>query len=128
MFAQLLTGSALFQGRTELDQMDQIFRLLGTPSEEIWQGYSTLPAVQYVRFAEQPFNMLRRALPNVIPSAVDLVKRFLTYDPNQRITAAQALQHPFFSEEPAPARIDTQILKRAQTHAATCSSTPEDWL
>jgi serine/threonine protein kinase len=34
--------------------------------------------------------------------AQDLIKKFLTYDPNKRITAYQALQHPYFTESPMP--------------------------
>jgi serine/threonine protein kinase len=32
----------------------------------------------------------------------DLIKRFLTFDPKKRITAYQALQHPYFTESPLP--------------------------
>lgn len=34
--------------------------------------------------------------PNVDPWGVDLLRRMLTYDPNARITARQAVEHPFF--------------------------------
>merc|ERR1719305_1100585 len=37
VFAELL------KGRGELDQVDKIFRLQGTPTEESWPGYSNLP-------------------------------------------------------------------------------------
>jgi serine/threonine protein kinase len=32
--------------------------------------------------------------------------RMLTYDPRKRITAQEALQHPFFSEPPLPKSTD----------------------
>ncbi len=35
-------------------------------------------------------------------SAFDLLKRLLEYDPSKRITAKEALQHPFFMESPPP--------------------------
>lgn len=30
-------------GESQIDQLFRIFRLLGTPSEEVWPGVSTLP-------------------------------------------------------------------------------------
>lgn len=31
------------------------------------------------------------------PSALDLLKRLLAFDPNERITAEEALKHPYLS-------------------------------
>lgn len=39
----------LFDGRSELDQIDRIFKLLGSPNEKIWPGLSKLPAAGKVR-------------------------------------------------------------------------------
>lgn len=35
-------------------------------------------------------------------SGFDLFDKLLQYDPDRRITAAEALQHPWFSEAPLP--------------------------
>nr|GMC58094.1 cell division control protein 2 homolog D [Ipomoea batatas] len=42
IFAELVTNQALFPGDSELQQLLQIFRLLGTPNEEMWPGVSKL--------------------------------------------------------------------------------------
>jgi serine/threonine protein kinase len=49
IMAELLSKEPLLNGRTEIDQLDKMFKLLGTPSEKIWPGFSKLPAVQKVR-------------------------------------------------------------------------------
>jgi serine/threonine protein kinase len=36
------------------------------------------------------------------PKGLDLLERMLEYDPSKRITAAEALEHPYFKEEPYP--------------------------
>jgi len=37
---------------------------------------------------------------------IDLLNRMLTYDPDKRITAHEALSHPYFSEKPYPKNPD----------------------
>ena len=35
-------------------------------------------------------------------TGVDLMNAFLTFDPDRRISAKEALKHPWFSEHPLP--------------------------
>eukprot|EP00033_Pygsuia_biforma_P001454 GCRY01001642.1.p1 GENE.GCRY01001642.1~~GCRY01001642.1.p1 ORF type:complete len:500 (+),score=50.95 GCRY01001642.1:190-1689(+) len=103
IFAELLNKEALFRGRTELDQIKKIFKLLGTPNERIWEGYSTLPGVKTAHFKEIPYSSLRQYLPmHITQSCFDLCNRLLTYDPKKRLSAADALRHPYFEESPQP--------------------------
>lgn len=37
-------------------------------------------------------------LPNIEPDALDLLKKLLVYDPDERLSAAEALAHPYFKE------------------------------
>merc|ERR1719327_275981 len=48
----------LLPGRGEFDQIDRIFKLLGTPREEIWPGCMQLPHFKKFQFKNQPFNNL----------------------------------------------------------------------
>ena len=48
VFAELLLHKALFKGKSEIDQLNQIFKELGTPNDKIWPGYSELPCVKKV--------------------------------------------------------------------------------
>ena len=40
---ELLLGGPVFQGSGEIDQLDKIVSLLGTPTEEAWPGIKALP-------------------------------------------------------------------------------------
>lgn len=102
VFAELLLHKALFKGKSEIDQLNQIFKELGTPNDKIWPGYSELPCVKKVSFKEQPFNNLRKKFPYLTKCGFDLLNRFLTYDPKKRITAEDALAHEYFKETPLP--------------------------
>ncbi|KAI3780045.1 hypothetical protein L2E82_09906 [Cichorium intybus] len=46
IMAELLSKQPLFNGKTEFDQLDKIFKILGTPNETIWPGFSKLPGVK----------------------------------------------------------------------------------
>jgi serine/threonine protein kinase len=42
IFAEMVTKRPLFAGDSELDQLYRIFRILGTPNEEVWPGVTKL--------------------------------------------------------------------------------------
>ena len=49
-----------------------------------------------ITFAKQPFNNLRKRFPYLTSNGFDLLNRFLTYDPNKRITGEGGLEHAYF--------------------------------
>ncbi|KAM3398051.1 cyclin-dependent kinase G-2 isoform X1 [Capsicum galapagoense] len=53
IMVEMLSKEPLFNGKTEVDQIDKIFRILGTPNETIWEGFSELPGVK-VNFVKHP--------------------------------------------------------------------------
>jgi cell division cycle 2-like protein len=102
IFAELLLMNALFPGKSEVDQLNRIFRDLGTPSEKIWPGFNKLPAVQKMKFSDYPVSNLRAKFHMLTDLGLNLLTKFLTFDPAQRVTAEEALQHTFFNEAPLP--------------------------
>ncbi|KAF8983349.1 hypothetical protein BGZ46_010471 [Entomortierella lignicola] len=102
IFAEFVNNEPLLPGRSEAEQLEKIFKLLGMPNDKIWPGYSKLPLASHVPNFVQPYNLLRSRLPYLTENGLDLMSRMLTYDPIKRITAEEALQHPYFSEAPPP--------------------------
>ncbi|XP_071563402.1 uncharacterized protein Pitslre isoform X3 [Temnothorax nylanderi] len=108
IFAELLRMEPLFPGKSDIDQLNKIFKELGTPSERIWPGYAKLPIVQKIPFAHYPVNNLRQRFSlSLSDLGIELLNKFLTYDPRQRITAEDASNHGYFTEAPLP--IDPQM-------------------
>lgn len=113
IFAELLTKKPLFQCASETEALSAIFRLLGTPTEAGWPGWSKLPGATAggaLRFRpREGVPSLRAALglggggaSFLSDSGIDLLQCLLQLNPERRITAAQALAHPWFDELPPP--------------------------
>lgn len=90
----------LVAGTSETDQLDRIFRLLGTPTVQDYPGIVELP--EYAADLFPPYPPPRGGLASLVPTldvtGVDLLSQMLQYDPARRVTAADALEHPFFAE------------------------------
>jgi serine/threonine protein kinase len=65
---------------------------------------SDLPNADKVCFDTSRFtyNNLRKMLPSLSEKGLDLMNKLLTYDPKKRITAKEAMSHPYFKEKPFP--------------------------
>ena len=97
ILAELVRKKVLFRGDSEIGQLYEIFRVLGTPSESEWAGVSALPDYKSV-FPKWPKARMGDLIPGMDPSGVDLLERMLMYEPLERISAKQALAHAFFDD------------------------------
>jgi ATP-dependent RNA helicase DDX18/HAS1 len=103
-----LGGKPFFKGRDYVDQLNQILHYLGTPSEETLARIGSPRAQDYVRnlpyMQKVAFHSLFR---QANPDALDLLDRMLAFDPSQRISVEEALEHPYLhiwhdaSDEPS---------------------------
>jgi serine/threonine protein kinase len=90
----------LVAGTSESDQLDRIFRLLGTPTIGDYPGIVELPDYAPDQFPPYPppRGGLASLCPTLDPLGVDLLGKMIQYDPSRRISAQAALEHPFFQE------------------------------
>lgn len=113
IFAEMAMGKPLFNGHTDSEQLHKYFKLLGSPTRESWPSMSSYPNYRSM------LNDSRSALDCVYPSmlqelvrntslsqigevGVDLLQRMLVYEPSRRVTAAEALAHPFLADVETP--------------------------
>jgi len=117
IFGEIILRKPVFNGKSEIDTLQKIFRLCGTPTAESWPDMSELPLIKNrgVKFVShnpswrevfpvpQAHYSNRSALSD---SGLELLRRMLDPDPSTRITAQKALEHPWFhKEKPPPQRI-----------------------
>ena len=101
ILGEWIQSAPLLPGRNELQQMKLIHELLGSPSESIWPGVSDLPlAKMFQNFPKIEFDSIRVKFPQISEGARKLLKDMLTYWPDQRISAKEALSSPYFEEIP----------------------------
>jgi serine/threonine protein kinase len=95
---ELTTGNALCPGDSEIDQLFRIFRLFGTPTNDVWPGVESLPNFQD-RFPQYRAQRLAAHFPELVasqPLVIDLCQSLLEYNPDHRVSAKGALSHPYF--------------------------------
>ncbi|CAF0893596.1 unnamed protein product [Adineta ricciae] len=98
IFGEMYQGWPLFHGDSEIDQIFQIFKVLGTPNEETWPNIFLLPQFKssFPKFKMQETQL--REIMDKDEVAFDLLRRLLTCDPSVRIAARSALRHEYFHE------------------------------
>lgn len=120
IFAELFLGRPLFSTEpphTEIAQLRTIFAFLGTPTEKDWPGVGKLPHVlNFEPQAASPFELTLQGLPH---DALDLIKNLLTLNPTRRLSAADALKHPYFTNDPKPTAPANLILEPPKVEVPT---------
>jgi serine/threonine protein kinase len=82
-------------------QVEEIFRILGTPNEAVWPGISENPTFRSFKWGQHMRTPMRDYIreDQISDSGLDLLQKMLEYEPSRRITARQALLHPYFNEQ-----------------------------
>ncbi|XP_044737742.1 cyclin-dependent kinase 10 [Chrysoperla carnea] len=102
ILGELLGHKPLLPGRSEIQQLELIVDLLGTPSDAIWPEFTTLPALQNFTLKQQPYNNLKQRFPWLSAAGLRLLNFLFMYDPKKRATAEECLQSSYFKEAPLP--------------------------
>lgn len=105
VMVEIFTRHAIFPGDGgEINQLDKIYNVLGTPTRTEWPGLVDMAWFELLRPTERRANTFsEKYKERVTPSAFELLEAMFQYDPNLRPSAGDVLEHPYFTvEEPAP--------------------------
>jgi len=119
IFAELLTYEPIFHCKQEdiktstpyhRDQLDRIFSVMSFPAEKDWEDMKKMP--EYGRLTKEfkRNNYVNYSLSKYMDKhnirsdtgAFKLLTRLLTMDPIKRLSAIDAMNDPYFKEDPRP--------------------------
>jgi len=109
ILAELILGRPLFTGKSEMEQLQLIFDMVGTPTDRSWPGVKELKLLRTGDVTIDGDSNRKRPklrerystkMNNIAPGAINLVEKLLELDPSKRLTASRALNHRYFLQEP----------------------------
>merc|ERR1719219_2230333 len=92
--------------------------LLGTPAEEDWPQDTDVLRANFINYRARDITEI---LPEIEPDARDLLQKMLHFDPKKRITASQALSHPYFADQ-GPEPLNSPHMSRSSLSSNTTRS------
>ncbi|ORX51965.1 kinase-like protein [Hesseltinella vesiculosa] len=103
ILAEMMLLHPLFSPTSELDQLLSIFKMFGTPNASLWPGYPRMDFynVHYPVWSKKDLRQcfLKRSGFDMSLTTMHLLELMMVYDPGDRITAKQAMLHPFFYDD-----------------------------
>ncbi|XP_074655990.1 serine/threonine-protein kinase Doa-like isoform X3 [Tubulanus polymorphus] len=133
---ELYTGYTLFQTHDNLEHLAMMERILGSIPYRMakksktgyyWHGRldwdATTTAGRYVRENCKPFYRYMMNDSKEHRNLFDLIEKMLEYDPSQRLSLDESLQHPFFDPLPSHQRLEGALV--AKNGNPTSSSSRE---
>merc|ERR1711988_502337 len=89
----------LFPGQNEMDQIQKIHNVLGTPPAELLaRKFKRNASHMDFNFPEKKGTGIERLVPHADPELIELMKKLIRYDPDERILARQALKDNYFRD------------------------------
>ncbi|XP_063698795.1 cyclin-dependent kinase 4 [Culicoides brevitarsis] len=97
---EMFQKAPLFPGSSEGNQLERIFELTGLPSQEQWPANISITRENFrPSRPKEPRNFCRK----LCKYSNELLSQMLAFDHKDRPTAAQCLQHEYFTQEPLKA-------------------------
>lgn len=103
VFGEMFKRSPILMGKTDLNQAQIIFDLVGSPNDQTMPGWSELPGCEGTnKWTERP-GKLAQEFAVMGSQGVDLMSKLMMLNWRKRINAIDAQAHPYFKTPPLPA-------------------------
>jgi len=103
ILGELLAGKPMFPGTSTMNQLDRIIEVTGPPSkEDIDSMNSEFAATMLENLPDSEPRELSDLFSNADDDTLDLLRKLLMFSPDKRITAEEALEHPYLSQFHVP--------------------------
>jgi len=99
ILGELLGGKPMFPGTSTTNQLDRILEITGRPTKEDIASIQSEFAHQMLLNLPDPApRSLDGMYPNADPDAIDILSKLLLFNPDKRLTASEALEHPYVGQ------------------------------
>lgn len=97
---EMASGWALFMGDSEIDTIFRIFEMMGTPTEEQWNGLNELPDFKHTfpKWTRKPWSEVPNLSSRLGQAGLELLDGLLQYDPAKRLSAKAALESQYLAD------------------------------
>ncbi|XP_015793683.1 cyclin-dependent kinase 16 [Tetranychus urticae] len=104
IFHEMVTDKPMFMGNNVEHQLNLIFKIMGSPSEDTWNSLFQnikvnsnieLPDSMRIKYSHHKRSLGER-IRRLDADGFDLLFKFLEYEPTSRITADAAMRHRYF--------------------------------
>ncbi|XP_070072705.1 putative mitogen-activated protein kinase 14C [Drosophila takahashii] len=110
ILAELISGHVLFPGDCYFNQLERLLDIMGSPSEEFISGINMKHSRNYLeKYGYREKRHFPQMFPNADPLALDLMEEMLEMLPENRITADEAINHPFLRDFIEPHHRDEDL-------------------
>lgn len=99
ILGELLLGKPVFPGSSTLNQLERVMELIGKPTQDDIDSLDC-PLAGTMLESLPPIRQkkLRDVFPTASDDAIDLMRKLMHFNPKKRLTAEQALKHPYVAQ------------------------------
>ena len=98
IFYELIMRKPLFPGKSTLNQLHVMVEKIGSPTEVDLAGITSIKQRKFMKsIPHRPMVDWEVLVKHGTKAEIDLIKKMLTWDPSKRISADEAIEHPYFN-------------------------------
>jgi len=103
ILGELIVGKAIFPGTSTLNQIERVLELIGKPKPEDIESIESQLAWNIIG----SINITKKKsfhsfFPKASETALDLIRKLLSFNPNNRLTAEESLKHKYVEQFSSP--------------------------
>ena len=104
VFGEMFKRKPILAGQSDLHQAQIIFELVGSPNDQSMPGWHELPGAEPIRAFPPNKGTLKERFRELSNTGLSLLADLMKLDWRRRINAIDAIDHPYFKEDPKPMR------------------------